>query len=173
MDKIHLTLPQKRKVNSSKLLKNNKKIKKILLKHNYYIFFLELKERKAKKEEGQSNSPIFVLGVKAKVKERKAKTRRRRAICKRINGTAAGTIQECGDLEETQEILAFLNVLSLSFFCLYLRLFYIFFILFSLGNPLCIRSPCFMVHGCCNDENLFTKQTLQIWSKLAKLVLHE
>ena len=60
--------------------------------------------------------PIFVLSVKAKVKERKAKTRRRRAICKRINGTAAGTIQECGDLEETQEILAFLNVLSLFFF---------------------------------------------------------
>ena len=62
--------------------------------------------------------PIFVLSVKAKVKERKAKTRRRRAICKRINGTAAGTIQECGDLEETQEILAFLNVLSLFFLSL-------------------------------------------------------
>ena len=102
----------------------------------------------------QSNLPIFVLSVKAKVKERKAKTRRRRAICKRINGTAAGTIQECGDLEETQEILAFLNVLSL-FFCLYLypRLFLIWFsFLFSLSNPLCISSPCFNVHGCCNDE---------------------
>ena len=72
--------------------------------------------------------PIFVLSVKAKVKERKAKTRRRRAICKRINGTAAGTIQECGDLEETQEILAFLNVflfLSLSSSFLYMIIFFV------------------------------------------------
>ena len=108
-----------------------------------------------------------MLGVKAKVKERKAKTRRRRAICKRINGTAAGTIQECGDLEETQEILAFLNVLSLSFcLYLYLRLFSVWFsILFSLSKPFYMRPPCFNVHCCCNDETLFTKQTLQISSK--------
>ena len=67
-----------------------------------------------------------MLGVKAKVKERKAKTRRRRAICKRINGTAAGTIQECGDLEETQEILAFTNVLSLSSMSLSLSSFFVY-----------------------------------------------
>ena len=32
------------------------------------------------------------------------------AICERINGTVAGRVQECGDLEETQDILRFLDV---------------------------------------------------------------
>ena len=53
-------------------------------------------------------------------------------------------------------------------FCLYLylRLFSIWFsILFSLSKPFYMRPPCFNVHGCCNDEKLFTKQTLQISSK--------
>ena len=52
------------------------------------------------------------------------------AICTRINGTVAGTIQECGDLEETQEILAFLNVLSLFFLSLSLSSSFLYTILF-------------------------------------------
>ena len=37
------------------------------------------------------------------------------AICTRINGTVAGTIQECGDLEETQDILRLLDVSNWAF----------------------------------------------------------
>ena len=106
-----------------------------------------------------------MLGVKAKVKERKAKTRRRRAICKRINGTAAGTIQECGDLEETQEILAFLNVLSLSFLSLSLSSSFFYMIFWDLPDLMFMVAA--MMRNCLQSKlcRFRANQVLHEWFK--------
>ena len=74
--------------------------------------FLEIKRPEGVKNKVESLSPLRNYPAQSFAGREK---RGGGAICTRINGTVAGTIQECGDLEETQDILRLLDVSNWAF----------------------------------------------------------